>query len=171
MSDRFPSDPPPLRVIRSYPPSRPPGAKEEHKGPLLGKKLLLVVTGSIAAYKAPMLLRLLRKAGAEVQVVLTRSGHPIRRARHLRRPIRPTLPHRNVGAVRRRRAPRPTSPAGGSGPCRPSYSRFHRPPRLRPRRRSRDGYPSFRHLPGAARPSDAPRTCGDTPRPSVTWPP
>jgi phosphopantothenoylcysteine decarboxylase/phosphopantothenate--cysteine ligase len=74
MSERFPSDPPPARVLRSYPPSRPPGPKEAHKGPLLGKKGLLVVTGSIAAFKAPMLLRLLRKAGAEVQVVLTRSG-------------------------------------------------------------------------------------------------
>lgn len=74
MSERFPSDPPPLRVLRSYPPSRPPGPKEAHKGPLLGKKVLLVVTGSIAAYKSPILLRLLRKAGADVQVVLTRSA-------------------------------------------------------------------------------------------------
>ncbi len=41
---------------------------------LAGKHILLGVTGGIAAYKAPMLVRLLRKAGAEVQIVLTRSA-------------------------------------------------------------------------------------------------
>lgn len=41
---------------------------------LSGKNILLGVTGGIAAYKAPMLVRLLRKAGAEVQVVLTRGA-------------------------------------------------------------------------------------------------
>lgn len=35
------------------------------------KKILLGISGSIAAYKAPLLVRLLKKAGAEVQVVLT----------------------------------------------------------------------------------------------------
>jgi len=38
---------------------------------LEGKKILLGVTGSIAAYKAAMLVRLLIKAGAEVKVILT----------------------------------------------------------------------------------------------------
>jgi len=38
---------------------------------LNGKRILLGVTGSIAAYKAVELLRLLAKAGAEVQVVMT----------------------------------------------------------------------------------------------------
>ena len=38
---------------------------------LKGKTVLLGVTGSIAAYKAAMLLRLLVKEGAEVQVVMT----------------------------------------------------------------------------------------------------
>lgn len=38
---------------------------------LKGKHILLGVTGSIAAYKAAMLCRLLRNAGAEVQVVMT----------------------------------------------------------------------------------------------------
>lgn len=56
------------------------------------KKVLLGITGGIAAYKAAELLRLLIKAGAEVQVVMTRaavkfispltfqalSGHPVR---------------------------------------------------------------------------------------------
>lgn len=58
---------------------------------LLGKKILLGISGSIAAYKCPALVRLLRKAGAEVKVVLspaardfvtpmtlaTLSGHPV----------------------------------------------------------------------------------------------
>lgn len=41
---------------------------------LKGKKIVLGVTGSIAAYKAAMLLRLLVKEGAEVQVVMTSSA-------------------------------------------------------------------------------------------------
>lgn len=41
---------------------------------LEGKKIILGVTGSIAAYKAAMLLRLLVKEGAEVQVVITAAG-------------------------------------------------------------------------------------------------
>lgn len=41
---------------------------------LKGKKIVLGVTGSIAAYKAAMLLRLLIKEGAEVQVVMTPSA-------------------------------------------------------------------------------------------------
>ena len=39
-----------------------------------GKKILLGVTGSIAAYKAAMLVRLLVKEGAEVKVVMTDSA-------------------------------------------------------------------------------------------------
>ena len=38
---------------------------------LAGKRIILGVTGSIAAYKAVYLLRLLIKAGAEVQVIMT----------------------------------------------------------------------------------------------------
>lgn len=38
---------------------------------LSGKKIILGIAGSIAAYKAVYLLRLLKKAGAEVQVVTT----------------------------------------------------------------------------------------------------
>ncbi|WCL80262.1 bifunctional phosphopantothenoylcysteine decarboxylase/phosphopantothenate--cysteine ligase CoaBC [Saprospira sp. CCB-QB6] len=38
---------------------------------LTGKKILLAVTGSIAAYKTASLTRLLIKAGAEVQIVMT----------------------------------------------------------------------------------------------------
>jgi phosphopantothenoylcysteine decarboxylase / phosphopantothenate---cysteine ligase len=59
--------------------------------PLAGRRIVLGVTGGIAAYKAAELLRLLIKAGAEVRVVMTRaaeqfvgrltfqtlSGHPV----------------------------------------------------------------------------------------------
>jgi phosphopantothenoylcysteine decarboxylase/phosphopantothenate--cysteine ligase len=41
---------------------------------LKGKKIILGVTGSIAAYKAAYLLRLLMKEGAEVQVLMTAAG-------------------------------------------------------------------------------------------------
>ncbi|NGP53419.1 bifunctional phosphopantothenoylcysteine decarboxylase/phosphopantothenate--cysteine ligase CoaBC [Thioalkalivibrio sp. XN8] len=61
-------------------------------GSLAGKNVLLGVTGGIAAYKAPDLVRRLREQGAEVRVVLTPaaarfvtpltfqavSGHPVR---------------------------------------------------------------------------------------------
>ena len=38
---------------------------------LAGKKIVLAVTGSIAAYKTPHLVRLLVKAGADVRVITT----------------------------------------------------------------------------------------------------
>jgi phosphopantothenoylcysteine decarboxylase / phosphopantothenate---cysteine ligase len=38
---------------------------------LAGKKILLAVTGSIAAYKAPLIVRALLKQGAEVKVIMT----------------------------------------------------------------------------------------------------
>ncbi len=42
--------------------------------PLKGKKIVLCITGSIAAYKAVYLLRGLLKAGAQVQVLMTESA-------------------------------------------------------------------------------------------------
>jgi phosphopantothenoylcysteine decarboxylase/phosphopantothenate--cysteine ligase len=42
--------------------------------PLAGRRVLLGVTGGIAAYKACLLARLLTRAGAEVQAVLTRAA-------------------------------------------------------------------------------------------------
>ncbi|MFT4031019.1 MAG: bifunctional phosphopantothenoylcysteine decarboxylase/phosphopantothenate--cysteine ligase CoaBC [Siphonobacter sp.] len=42
---------------------------------LSGKRIILGVTGSIAAYKAALLVRLLVKAGAEVQVIMTSAAH------------------------------------------------------------------------------------------------
>lgn len=41
---------------------------------LQGRRILLGVSGGIAAYKSPLLVRRLREAGADVQVVLTRSA-------------------------------------------------------------------------------------------------
>ena len=41
---------------------------------LKGKKIVLGITGSIAAYKACLIIRLLVKQGAEVQVVITPAG-------------------------------------------------------------------------------------------------
>ncbi len=41
---------------------------------LSGKKILLGVTGSIAAYKAVLLVRLLQKSGADVQVIATKDA-------------------------------------------------------------------------------------------------
>src|SRR5579871_6470655 len=40
-------------------------------GLMQGKRILLGVTGGIAAYKSPDLVRRLREQGAEVQVVMT----------------------------------------------------------------------------------------------------
>ncbi|WP_158209280.1 bifunctional phosphopantothenoylcysteine decarboxylase/phosphopantothenate--cysteine ligase CoaBC [Myroides phaeus] len=42
---------------------------------LSGKKILLGVTGGIAAYKTAALVRLLIKAGAEIQVIMTPASH------------------------------------------------------------------------------------------------
>ena len=41
---------------------------------MTGKKIILAVTGSIAAYKAAYLVRLLVKTGAEVQVLMTKAA-------------------------------------------------------------------------------------------------
>ncbi len=42
---------------------------------LQGKKIILGVCGGIAAYKSALLVRLLKKQGAEVQVIMTPSAH------------------------------------------------------------------------------------------------
>lgn len=39
-----------------------------------GKKIVIGITGSIAAYKIPLLVRLFKKEGAEVQIVMTPSA-------------------------------------------------------------------------------------------------
>lgn len=42
---------------------------------LVGKKIILGITGSIAAYKTAILVRLLIKSGAEVKVIMTPAAH------------------------------------------------------------------------------------------------
>nr|HPQ50282.1 flavoprotein [Alphaproteobacteria bacterium] len=41
---------------------------------LVGKSVLLIISGGIAAYKSLELIRLLRKNGASVRCVLTKGG-------------------------------------------------------------------------------------------------
>ena len=43
---------------------------------LKGKTVVLAVTGSIAAYKIPNLARMLKKEGANVQVLMTKNATP-----------------------------------------------------------------------------------------------
>jgi phosphopantothenoylcysteine decarboxylase/phosphopantothenate--cysteine ligase len=50
---------------------RPVSTQAEQRQAFAGKKILVGVTGGIAAYKAPLLVRLLIKAGADVHVCLT----------------------------------------------------------------------------------------------------
>ena len=54
-----------LMSLPTSPPTSPP------TNPLQGKHILLGITGGIAAYKTPQLVRLLRQQGAEVQIVMT----------------------------------------------------------------------------------------------------
>jgi phosphopantothenoylcysteine decarboxylase / phosphopantothenate---cysteine ligase len=61
-------------VPRSQPPSRPPSAPPERGGRLTGARITLCVTGSIAAYKAALVARLLLQDGAEVQTLFTTSA-------------------------------------------------------------------------------------------------
>jgi len=56
------------------PPSVPKQAAPPRQRQLAGKRLVLCVTGSIAAYKAIVLLRLLLKEGAQVKVVITQTA-------------------------------------------------------------------------------------------------
>ena len=67
---------------------------------LEGKKILLGVTGSIAAYKAPILVRLLIKAGAEVRVIMTPAAKdfvsPLTLSTLSRHPVVMDLVHENT---------------------------------------------------------------------------
>jgi len=49
-------------------------ASAEMQNSLLDRRIVLGVTGSIAAYKAALLVRLFRKAGADVQVLMTKDA-------------------------------------------------------------------------------------------------
>ena len=51
-------------------------------GILSGKHIVLGISGSIAAYKAAVLTRLLVRKGAEVQIVITPAGKEFHHAHH-----------------------------------------------------------------------------------------
>lgn len=57
---------------------------------LAGKKILLAVSGSIAAYKAALIVRLLMKEQAEVRVIMTESAKKFVTPHHLIDPIKTT---------------------------------------------------------------------------------
>lgn len=67
------------------------------------RKVLLGVTGGIAAYKTPSLVRALVKAGAEVQVVMTPSAHdfvaPLALSTVSKRPVLTAMIDREHGGV------------------------------------------------------------------------
>ncbi len=69
---------------------------------LKGKRILLGVTGSIAAYKSAFLVRLLIKAGAEVQIVATASAFefitPLTLATLSKKPVLSEFQKDNTGA-------------------------------------------------------------------------
>lgn len=75
---------------RNVPPY-PMGVDAETTNSVNGKRILLGVTGSISAYKAAYLVRLLVKAGAEVQVVMTEAAQtfitPLTLATLSKRPV------------------------------------------------------------------------------------
>ena len=66
-----------------------------------GKKILLGVSGSISAYKSALLVRLLVKAGAEVQVIMTESATgfitPLTLATLSKRPVLSTFTDSDTG--------------------------------------------------------------------------
>ncbi|WP_057938262.1 bifunctional phosphopantothenoylcysteine decarboxylase/phosphopantothenate--cysteine ligase CoaBC [Algoriphagus resistens] len=68
---------------------------------LKGKKIILGVTGSIAAYKSAVLTRLLIKAGAEVQVIMSTSAFdfitPLTLATLSKRPVLSQFQHDKTG--------------------------------------------------------------------------
>ena len=67
---------------------------------LKGKKILLGVTGSIAAYKAAILVRLLVKAGADVRIILTPAAKefvsPLTLSTLSRNPVLADLVHKDT---------------------------------------------------------------------------
>ena len=51
---------------------------------LSGKTVVLAVTGSIAAYKMPNVARMLKKQGADVQVLMTQNANAVHKSNHIR---------------------------------------------------------------------------------------
>ena len=69
-----PSPPAPLAQAGAARPGVDAGAAATEPGLLAGRRILLGVTGGIAAYKSCELIRLLRAEGARVQAVMTRAA-------------------------------------------------------------------------------------------------
>ena len=67
---------------------------------LKGKRILLGVTGGIAAYKAAELARLLVKDGCDVRVAMTEAASALRHAGDLAGAVRPAGVHRPLGRAR-----------------------------------------------------------------------
>jgi len=70
MSER-PSKPNANAARKPMAPNAEPHNGRSSSGRLRGKRITLCVTGSVAAYKSVLLLRLLKQEGAELEVVLT----------------------------------------------------------------------------------------------------
>jgi phosphopantothenoylcysteine decarboxylase/phosphopantothenate--cysteine ligase len=68
---------------------------------LKGKKILVGVSGSIAAYKAATLVRLLVKQGAEIKVIMTHDAHdfitPLTLATLSKNPVLSTFTNNDAG--------------------------------------------------------------------------
>ena len=94
---------------------------------LAGKRILLVISGGIAAYKALDLIRRLRERGAAVRCILTRGGARVRDPAFGRGLERAEGVHGSVLAHRRERdGPYPARPrrrSGGGGPGLRRYPR------------------------------------------------
>lgn len=69
---------------------------------IAGKRIILGVTGSISAYKSALLVRLLVKANAEVQVIMTKSAQafitPLTLATLSKRPVLSTFSNADTGS-------------------------------------------------------------------------
>jgi phosphopantothenoylcysteine decarboxylase / phosphopantothenate---cysteine ligase len=75
MSEPRPNRPVSRRGSGPFPTdSATPASEQPGGGRLRGKRITLCVTGSVAAYKAVLLLRALKQEGADLEVVLTASG-------------------------------------------------------------------------------------------------
>ena len=126
-----------------------------------GKRILLIVSGGVAAYKSLILVRRLRERGAAVRAVLTAGGARVRDAAFARRAHRgqgvsgPVLAHR-----RERDGPYPPLPRGGPCRGRAGHGRPHGEDGGRARRRPRLDRAARHRQAGAGRAGDECRDVG-----------
>ncbi len=126
-----------FRVSAALAPSALSGPETAETAVLRGRRIVLGVTGGIAAYKAAELCRLLVKAGADVRVVLTDAATQF---------ITPLTMQTLSGAPRGARALRPRQrsrrSATSASPTRPTCSSSRRP-RPTPSRASAPAWPTI----------------------------